>query len=242
MCSSSNTFHFVDFCLSNCFELSEEQEKLALGAEAMDEGSEQDVAMGTDDEHSSDDGFGFAKKAQVKDQKVPESLDQQKSEQKEPKAEKPRKRAAPADPTNKVEKAKKPEKLLAQGKTAAAAMDAISPLMIWQGKGKEAEGKIEKARAVIQSLENDGDPQCLEAAKHLKDKVLNLEKNLELLTIDYIGRAAEEFQKMDSDFLDRFCELPADCANAMLSDFGRALLEDSFVWRIMRNTVCGLMR
>ena len=196
----------------------------------MDDEAEVDGIMEMEDDgHSSDDGFGFQRHQaqQTKkgnQQKVEKVDDPQDSELAKPE----KRRKGDVAKAEKAEKAKKPDKLLVQGKTAATGIDAISPLMIWQGKAKDAEGKIQKAKAVIQSLENEGEAECVELANRLKDKVLGLEKNLELLTIDYNGRTAEELQKLDSSFMDRFCELPADCANAMVSDFGRALLEDSF--------------
>ena len=207
----------------------EEQESFALGV-AEEEPVQGEVESDSDAGQSSDDGFGVAAVPKNKE-KAKEKVEKRTDKPKEDESEKPvppKKRKEPGAVDN-AAKAKAKERLQTQAKTAIAAFQQVTPLAIWQGKRKDAEIKVSKAQSLIQSLQGQGDSDCDAQAKLLQEQVLEVERSLELLSIEYQGKTAEELQKLDDSFVARASELPADCLNAMLSDFGRGILEDGFL-------------
>ena len=204
-------------CLIHCLE---EQESAALGVidEPMPEEMEKSDSEGG---QSSDDGFGVATGAKSKGQhsKLKEEDGKPQDRDGKPQTEKPKKRKEPGASADSAAKAKAKEKLQTQARTAIAAFQQVTPLGIWQGKRKDAEAKISKAQSLIQSLQGQAD----------SEQVCEVERSLELLSIEYQGKTAEELQKLDDSYLARASELPADCLNAMLSDFGRGILEEGFL-------------
>jgi len=214
-------------CLIHCLE---EQESAALGVidEPMPEEMEKSDSEGG---QSSDDGFGVATGAKSKGQysKLKEEDGKPQDRDGKPQTEKPKKRKEPGASADSAAKAKAKEKLQTQARTAIAAFQQVTPLGIWQGKRKDAEAKISKAQSLIQSLQGQADSDCDAQAKLLQEQVCEVERSLELLSIEYQGKTAEELQKLDDSYLARASELPADCLNAMLSDFGRGILEEGFL-------------
>ena len=207
----------------------EEQESSALSV--AEEPVQEEVECDSDAGQSSDDGFGVAtvpKNNEKAREKTEKHTDKSKEDEFEKPVPPPRKRKEPGAADN-AAKAKVKERLQTQAKTAIAAFQQVTPLGIWQGKRKDAETKVSKAQSLIQSLQGQGDSDCDAQAKLLQEKVLEVERSLEVLSIEYQGKTAEELQKLDDSFMARASELPADCLNAMLSDFGRGILEDGFL-------------
>ena len=184
---------------------------------APEETGEQDIEESDGDGTSSESCFGVAEVKQKKKGKL-EAVAKGKSGRK-------------TDPV-KTEVPDKSDRAMERAGGVASSLESLSPLMMWQGSAKEKDcaARASKALALAETLSKEGRPEAKSMADKLKTLSETVERNLELLTAlrpEEAGSTVAACGAFDSIFLQKVANLPADCLMAVLSDWGKKILEDS---------------
>ena len=139
--------------------------------------------------------------------------------------------AAPPAKVRKVKEeqpGKKTEKLMSKAKAINATLNSTTALSMWQGtvKQKDLDSRIQKAYGSLSSLaETTGEAKNLHmdltAGVALAENHANILSAWDMSTVDI-----NKLQNASSDKVTMFATLPSDCLNAMMSDFGKKVIQD----------------
>ena len=140
--------------------------------------------------------------------------------------------AAPPAKVRKVKEeqpGKKTEKLMSKAKAINSTLNSTTALSMWQGtvKQKDLDSRIQKAYDSLSSLETETTEEAKNLHMDLTAGVALVENHANILSAwDMSTVDINKLQNASSDKVTMVATLPSDCLNAMMSDFGKKVIQD----------------